>query len=200
MSRPLQSSGIQGELDALGVSLAFIGSGNPAEAKDFAEAFGVKAPLYVDPGRRVYEVLGLAHGVGRPSTGTRSPTGCAPSRPGYRQGAVEGDPWQQGGVFLVMPDGSMPYAYRSASAGDDPEPGAIVSAAKAAVLAPNDHRHSPGPARSWGRPLCRRVGDSRQSGLASWPSSAIADPPEGCRPHGQAGLGWGEWRYKKAPA
>jgi hypothetical protein len=126
-------SGIQSELNALGVNLAFIGSGNAAQAKDFATAFGVKAPMYVDPGRRVYEALDLAHGVGATFNWNTVANGMRAFTGGYRQGAVEGDPWQQGGVFLVMPDGSMPYTYRSASAGDHPDPRAIVTAATAAM-------------------------------------------------------------------
>jgi hypothetical protein len=126
-------SGIQDELNGLGVSLAFIGSGNPAQARDFAASFGVKAPMYVDPGRRVYEALDLAHGVGATFNWNAISNGLRAFTGGHRQGALEGDPWQQGGVFLVMPDGSMPYTYRSASAGDHPDPRAIVEAARAAV-------------------------------------------------------------------
>ena len=126
-------SGIADELTQLGVGLALIGSGTPDQAKDFARAFGVTAPLYVDPRREAYQAFDLAHGVGATLNLESITHGLRAFAGGFRQGAVQGDPWQQGGVFLVMPDGSMPYAYRSRSAGDHPDTEAILAGVRRAI-------------------------------------------------------------------
>jgi hypothetical protein len=126
-------SGIQGELDRLGVGLVVVGSGNAAQARDFLAERRLTLPLYVDPGLSAYRALGLKRGVGATLNLSAIKHGARAMAGGFTQGAVAGDPWQQGGVFLVRPDGTMPYAYRSEAAGDHPDPRAIVEAARAAA-------------------------------------------------------------------
>ena len=46
---------------------------------------------------------------------------------GFRQGKVRGDPWQQGGVLVVLPGGRVVYRYLSSAAGDHPAPAAVVA-------------------------------------------------------------------------
>jgi hypothetical protein len=47
---------------------------------------------------------------------------------GKRQGATMGDPWQQGGVFILRPGNRVDFAYISKEAGDHPSVEAIISA------------------------------------------------------------------------
>jgi hypothetical protein len=126
-------SGIQGELNRLGVGLVVVGSGNAAQARDFLADRRLVLPLYVDPGLQAFRALGLRRGVAATLNLSAIKHGARAMAGGFTQGAVAGDPWQQGGVFLVMPDGTMPYAYRSEAAGDHPDTGDILQAARAAV-------------------------------------------------------------------
>lgn len=124
-------SGIQPELNALGVELAVVGSGNPAQARDFLSERRLALRLYVDPGLKAFRALGLKRGLGATLNMSALKHGARALAGGYTQGAVAGDPWQQGGVMLFRPDGTMPYVYRSEAAGDHPDPRAIVEAARA---------------------------------------------------------------------
>jgi hypothetical protein len=126
-------SGIQGELSRLGVGLVVVGNGNATQARDFLADRRLALPLYVDPGLKAYRALGLTRGLGATFNLSAIKHGARALAGGFTQGAVAGDPWQQGGVFLVRPDGTMPYAYRSEGAGDHPDPRDILAAARAAV-------------------------------------------------------------------
>jgi dehydrogenase/reductase SDR family protein 12 len=50
---------------------------------------------------------------------------------GARQGSIQGDPWQLGGVFVIRPDGELTYRYVSSEAGDHPPLDAILDALSA---------------------------------------------------------------------
>ena len=47
-------------------------------------------------------------------------------RSGSRQGSVQGDVWQLGGVFVIRPGGELAYRYVSREAGDHAPPDAIL--------------------------------------------------------------------------
>ncbi len=49
-------------------------------------------------------------------------------RAGIRQGPTQGDPWQQGGVFVIRPGNVTAYAYVSEEAGDHPPVADVVAA------------------------------------------------------------------------
>lgn len=109
-----------------------IGCGNVAMANDFADEFHVTFPLYVDPGTRVYAAAGLKRGaatVYRPGVILRGLRNLAA---GYRQAANQGDPFQQGGVFIVGTDGEPVWVHISEQAGDHPSPDDVVAALPAA--------------------------------------------------------------------
>ena len=121
------------ELTRLGAKLAFVGNGNVGYARAFKEDQGVTAPLYVSPDLSAYDALGFEKGMG--STFAPATFGHAARAlvGGFRQGAVEGAPFQQGGVALVLPDGTVPWLYRSAEAGDHPDEAVILDAVRRAV-------------------------------------------------------------------
>jgi len=124
---------IEPELAALGVRLVFIGNGEPAYARDFQAERHVTAPLYVSPDLSAYAAFDFNHGVG--STLSPGALGHAARAllGGFRQGPTRGAPFQQGGVALVLPDGRVPYLYRSGEAGDHPSTAAVLAAVKAAI-------------------------------------------------------------------
>ncbi len=109
-----------------------IGNGTPLMAEAFAEESGLAVPLYTNPGREVYAALGAK----RPGiSGLLNPLmywrAFRLMLRGFLPKQVQGDAAQLGGVFLVRPDGSMPYAYRSDLAGDHPSAADLLRVAAA---------------------------------------------------------------------
>ena len=93
-------------------------------AKSFVEQFDISYPVYADPKRLTYQHMGFkrAFGLGFSSIGhaTRA------SRGGYRQGPVQGDPWQQGGEALFSQSGELLWSHSSKMAGAHAEPEDIL--------------------------------------------------------------------------
>ncbi len=117
-----------------GAELVIVGSGNPSMAGFFAEDYHVTTPLFTDPTRDVYRAFGA-----------KRPTWAALFNPrlywnalqvhrrGHRVGKVQGDLAQLGGVFIVLPNGDMPFAYRSTVAGDLPSIPRVLAELKSAL-------------------------------------------------------------------
>lgn len=123
----------QDELEGLGVTLAFIGSGTPAMAEDFKQSLGLDVPVFTDPSRRTYAQLGFKRGV----LSVVSPAVLASAlrawRAGFRQAKTQGDPVQQGGVVVVRAGGAPEYGFASAEAGDHPPLDVVMDAARRAA-------------------------------------------------------------------
>lgn len=114
--------------------LVVVGSGNPSMAAFFAEDYHVTTPLFTDPTREVYR----AFGAKRPTwTALLDPrlyrNAWQAHRGGHRAGKVQGDIAQLGGVFIVLPNGDMPFAYRSAVAGDLPSVARVLDELKSVL-------------------------------------------------------------------
>lgn len=136
--------GLDAEVQALGARLVMVGNGSPAHALDFQATQGLRVPLYVDPGLRVYQAFDFASGLA--STLNLKAVGHALRawQGGHRQGALQGHPFQQGGLALVLPDGQVPYLHRSAEAGDLPEAQALLAALRAALPVAGVAKHEAG--------------------------------------------------------
>ncbi len=119
---------------AAGVRLAVIGQGTPAHAADFRKSQKVDLPLLVDPDRRTYEAVGAKKATLSELVGPRVALKAARRvvSAGVRQGRTIGDPAQLGGVLVVAPDGSVPYAHLARDAGDNPPNQEVLEAAAAA--------------------------------------------------------------------
>jgi len=117
------------KIEAAGVQPIVIGNGTPLMAEAFAEETGLAVPLYTNPGREVYAALGAKRpGAGALLNPLMYWRGFRLMLRGFLPKQVQGDAAQLGGVFLVQPDGSMPYAYRSDLAGDHPSPEELLRA------------------------------------------------------------------------
>jgi NAD(P)-dependent dehydrogenase (short-subunit alcohol dehydrogenase family) len=142
---------------ARGAELVIVGNGTPYFAKAFREDFGLEGPLLVDPELRAYRAAGLRRGRIEILSPRVPLNALRALRSGARQRAVEGDPWQLGGVFVIRPGGELAYRYVSREAGDHaPVPDVI------AALAPDapaiDERRSAPLAQVWlGHALGRLV-------------------------------------------
>lgn len=113
--------------------LVVVGSGQPWQAAAFREELELTEPPYdvpvlVDPTLAAFRAAGLRRGVGAVLTPGTVRSAWRAFRGGHRQRGVQGDPWQNGGVLVVRPDGSVPWSYASREAGDHPPPADILAA------------------------------------------------------------------------
>lgn len=111
-----------------GAELVIVGNGRPEHALDFRDSEHVECPLYVDPELRAYAAAGLKRGLRSSFSPGVVLRGLRAIREGKRQGPTMGDPWQQGGVFVIRPGNRVEFAYISEEAGDHPSSAEILSA------------------------------------------------------------------------
>ena len=111
-----------------GAELIIVGNGQPQHAIDFRDTEHVASPLYVDPELHAYAAAGLKRGLRSSLSPGVILRGLRAFREGKRQSATLGDPWQQGGVFIILPGNRVEFSYISAEAGDHPSVEAILSA------------------------------------------------------------------------
>ncbi len=118
-----------GTLHARGAELVVIGNGAPHFARAFREDLKLESPLYVDPSLATYRALGLRRGIAATLFNRRTlPNALRALRAGFRQGRTQGDPWQQGGVLVVRPDGTVAYRFVSEAAGEQAPLGEVLLA------------------------------------------------------------------------
>ncbi len=116
------------DIRARGAELAIVGNGAPNFAAAFREDFDLDGPLLVDPDLRAYRAAGLRRGRVELLSPRLPGNALRALRSGQRQGAVQGDPWQLGGVFVIRPGGELAYRYASREAGDHPPVEDILAA------------------------------------------------------------------------
>lgn len=123
------------EFEQAGAKLAIVGNGWPAMAKAFGERAGLppSVTLLTDPTLQSY----VAAGLKRSALLTLGPRGWLPFirtlRRGFRQGAIKGDPWQQGGAVVVGPGGRVLWRYVSTQPSDQPSVGSLLAPLKKAA-------------------------------------------------------------------
>jgi len=114
-----------------GADLVVIGQGQPAMAADFVEQHGLPFPVLVDPSMEAYRAADLRKGI-RTTANLRALRHLGRAiRGGNRQGSTQGDPWQQGGVFVLGPGDATHFEYVCREAGDHPSPDAFIAAIRA---------------------------------------------------------------------
>jgi dehydrogenase/reductase SDR family protein 12 len=116
------------EIHARGAELVIVGNGAPHFAAAFREDYQLDCPLLVDPELRAYRAAGLRRGRVEALSPRLPWNALRALRAGSRQGAIEGDLWQLGGVFAIRRDGELAYRYVSREAGDHPRVDDIVAA------------------------------------------------------------------------
>ena len=116
------------EIRDRGARLLAIGNGKPAQARAFAEERDLDFPLFTDPGLRAYRAAGLRRDVSSTFNLGLVTNGVRAMRSGFRQGTVQGDPWQQGGAFVFAPGDRVLFEQRSDSAGDHVDPRQLIDA------------------------------------------------------------------------
>ena len=119
------------EIRSRGAELVIVGNGAPHFAAAFREDFNLDGPFLVDPELKAYRAAGLRRGRVEILSPRLPLHAVRALRSGARQGSVQGDPWQLGGVFVIRPGGELTYRHISSEAGDHPPPDAIVRALSA---------------------------------------------------------------------
>lgn len=121
------------ELQARGAELVIVGNGKPEEARAFREDLALDCTILVDPSLTTYRLAGLRRGLAALLVPRFIRNKLRALRDGYRDRKVQGDPWQQGGVFVIAPRGAndeaeVVYSHVSEVAGDHPAPSDVVDA------------------------------------------------------------------------
>lgn len=91
------------EIERRGAKLICIGNGSPHFARSFREDHDVQMDLYVDPSLDTYRALQFERSVGATFKLKTVKSAVRTMSSGFRQGRVQGDAWQQGGVVIVTP-------------------------------------------------------------------------------------------------
>lgn len=108
------------EFEAKGARIVAIGNGPTSAIEAFREKSGFHGEIYTDPTLQAFEALSLNRGVFTSFNFSSIAAAFGAYKQGFRQGSVKGDPWQQGGVFVVDSEGTVRFAYKSRFAGDHP--------------------------------------------------------------------------------
>ncbi|MFQ5457378.1 MAG: SelL-related redox protein [Myxococcota bacterium] len=122
---------LHGELKAIrerGAELVVVGNGRPEQARDFKKKQKITFPLFTDPTLKAYQAAGLRRGL-ISTLGPRTMLhGARALGGGNVATAILGDPWQQGGVFVITPRDKVLFAQQSKEAGDHADPADILAA------------------------------------------------------------------------
>jgi NAD(P)-dependent dehydrogenase (short-subunit alcohol dehydrogenase family) len=116
------------EIRDLGAELVVVGNGAMNFAEAFREDYRLESPLLIDPELRAYRAAGLRRGRVEALSPRLPLNALRALLSGSRQGSVQGDLWQLGGVFVIRPGGELAYRYVSREAGDHPPVDAILEA------------------------------------------------------------------------
>jgi hypothetical protein len=126
-----QVAQLRRETDAIhakGAELVVVGNGSLAFARDFARETGLATPLYTDPSREAHRALGLRRDAAAALNPAFLVYAWRAFRGGFHQTGVRGDPFQMGGVLVVLPGGRIAYRYASRTAGDHPPIAQVLAA------------------------------------------------------------------------
>ena len=105
-----------------------VGAARPEHLPYFRTVTGYRGPLYADPSLASFSAADLASGWGRTLHPLSVLKGVRALAQGFKQGARQGDPIQQGGVFVLGPGERVRYEWRDRFAGDNAPRGAVLDA------------------------------------------------------------------------
>jgi hypothetical protein len=109
-----------------------IGCGQPEHIEAFRAVTGYDGPLFTDPSLRAFGTAGLARGWTKAFDPRSVVKGVAAFMGGFRQGARRGNPFQQGGTFIIGAGPRVRFEWRDRFAGDHPPMRDVTAALEAA--------------------------------------------------------------------
>jgi hypothetical protein len=123
----------ESELQAMGARLVFVGSGAPHMAAAFAKEHAGPFTVLSDVARKTFQAAGMKRGLVSTLRLRLLFNAARAMRAGFRQGKVQGDPWQQGGVLVFDRGGALVYQQLDAVGGDALDLDAVVAAVRGAA-------------------------------------------------------------------
>jgi hypothetical protein len=119
-------------IEAAGAELVVVGNGAPHFIAGFRELTGFEGPIYTDPSLKVYEAAHLERGVFKVLNPKAAISSIRAFARGGKQGRVEGDGLQQGGVLVVAPGNELLWQHTSKYPGDNASVDQIVTSLQTA--------------------------------------------------------------------
>lgn len=116
--------------------LVFVGTGAPAMAAAFAVEHAAAHPVLCDPQRRLFAAAGMRRSLWASLHWRLFANAWRAWRGGFRQGRVQGDAWQQGGLLLLDADGGVLHRQVDRAGGDPLDVAAVLAAAGRVQAAP----------------------------------------------------------------
>lgn len=116
------------ELAAAGARLVFVSTGTPAMAMDFATTHAGGHQVLCDVGRKAFAAAGMKRSLRTTLHWRMAANLWRALRAGFRQGRVQGDPWQQGGVLVFGRRGEVVYEQVDRVGGDELDVAAVLQA------------------------------------------------------------------------
>lgn len=112
-----------------GASIAAVGTGDAAYARDFKAERAIEFPLLVDDEGTSYRVVHAGRGtLGAVFKPTVLAKGARAVARGARQGKMGPGGLRLGATHVIRPDGSVPFAWRNADYADTPSVRAVLDA------------------------------------------------------------------------
>jgi hypothetical protein len=119
------------DLHATGGEIYVIGNGTPNFIEGFRETTGWRGPLYTDPSLEVYKAAGMKRSVLKTVGLGGLVRSVGTLRRGFKQGRVQGDAWQQGGVLVISTTGDVLWSQESGGPGDNASADQIIAGLRA---------------------------------------------------------------------
>ena len=116
------------DIRAAGAELVLVGNGSVRAAARFQREQAPESAVFTDPSLETYRTLGMRRGVWATVAPTTLVAVARALLRGRRQTSVQGDPWQQGGVYVVARGGTILYAQANRNAADRPDVDAALAA------------------------------------------------------------------------
>ena len=120
-------------MKAVGAELVVIGNGTPNFVAGFREETKFDGPIYCDPSRRSYDLMGMHRNAWRMLNPVAAAKWVGAMFRGHKQSGPQGDAWQLGGVAVVLRGGKVAYLQISKYGGDHAPAGEIIAALEQAV-------------------------------------------------------------------
>ena len=85
-------------------------------------------PIYTDPSRAVYRAFEMRNDKLSALKPKAWKNALRAKRAGFKQTGVRGDPFQNGGVVVVLPNGAIPFVHVESEVGDLADLDAVIAA------------------------------------------------------------------------
>jgi peroxiredoxin len=122
------------DIEALHGGVVFVGNGTPRAAAWFQKRFAPDSTVLTDPDLVTYKAIGAHSGLMSTLGPQAWGAGLRAFRSGARQTTTKGHPFQQGGVLVIAPGGTVLYRHVSGAAGDHAPLDRVLAALRAAPV------------------------------------------------------------------